>query len=403
MRTLAIAATALLLTACQSAPFVSPAMLPAQPEAAPVKQAFKLTDDEKLDALKKGVAVLLKFQQGDNKAEWPYEGVYRVAGTIPWGYRVGGTAICAMALVEAPGYVEDAARKDAVARGVKFICESKTQPLLSVAEYDAGYDVRSWGHIQAVYTLCRMKQMKVIPEDQEKTVEEAIAFYLDAIQQLEIPRLGGWNYARPAGKTTVAPPSSFMTSSALHALFEAKRAGYTVDEAVVSRALAFLNKARSASGAIMYAGVANEKSTDRLGNAVPGAVGRMAASESTLVLAGQSSEANVRASVDAFIVHWDWLNKRRAQPKTHEPPYMIAPYYFMFAHYYAAEAVELLPKSERDEYRRRVNELLFSVRAEDGSWNDRVFERSSAYGTAMAMMAIMAPDRLAPARWEKAP
>jgi hypothetical protein len=63
----------------------------------------------------------------------------------------------------------------------------------------------------------------------------------------------------------------------------------------------------------------------------------------------------------------------------------------MFAHFYAAQCVELLPEVERGEYRRRINALLFSVREENGSWNDRVFERSAAYGTAMAISAIMQP------------
>jgi hypothetical protein len=374
-----------------------PARAPAAPYTSPAR--VKVDAQLKDEAIKKGIEVLLKLQQGKDRAEWPYEGVYRVAGEIPWGYRVGGTAIVVSALTEAPGYSDDKPRQAAVARAVKFICECKDQPLLSVKEYDGNYDVRSWGHIQAVYTFARMKQMKLIPEDQAKDVEDAVAFYLDAIQQLEIPRSGGWNYARPAGRDTPGAPSTFMTSSALHALFEAAKAGYKVDPAVVNRGLDFLDKARAASGAIMYAGAA-KAGEEKLSDAVPGATGRMTASESTLLLAGRGSVANVRASVDAFIVNWDWLNKRRVQTGTHLPPYMIAPYYFMFAHYYAAESVELLPKAEREEYRRNINELLFSVRSEDGSWNDRVFERSSAYGTAMAMMAVMAPDRQPPARWE---
>jgi hypothetical protein len=371
---------------------------PAAPYVAPAR--VKVDEDLKKDAIKKGIEILLKLQQGKGNAEWPYEGVYRVAGQIPWGYRVGGTAICVSALTEAPGYADDKARVEAVSRAVKFICDCKDQPLLSVTDYDGNYDVRSWGHIQAVYTLCRMKQMKLIPGDQAKAVEEAIAFYLDAIQQLEIPKNGGWNYARPAGRDTVGSPSTFMTSSALHALFEAQKAGYKVDADVVKRGLDFLEKARAASGAVMYSGSA-KAGEERTADAVPGATGRMTSSESTLLLGGRGSPANVRAAVDAFIVNWEWLDRRRAQPETHKPPYMIAPYYFMFAHYYAAEAVELLPKAEREEYRRHVNELLFSVRDESGSWNDRVFERSSAYGTAMAMLAIMAPDREAPARWQE--
>jgi hypothetical protein len=43
-----------------------------------------------------------------------------------------------------------------------------------------------------------------------------------------------------------------------------------------------------------------------------------------------------------------------------------------------------------------VNGLLFSVRGEDGGWNDRVFERSKAYGTAMAMLALLAAKEGAP-------
>ncbi len=112
---------------------------------------------------------------------------------------------------------------------------------------------------------------------------------------------------------------------------------------------------------------------------------------------GRSSAERLRGAVDAFIVHWRWLDERREQPGTHAGPYGIAPYYFYFAHYYAALAVELLPAHERGEYRRRIRELLFSVRREDGSWNDRVFARSANYGTSMAMLAIMAEDTAPPA------
>jgi hypothetical protein len=77
---------------------------------------------------------------------------------------------------------------------------------------------------------------------------------------------------------------------------------------------------------------------------------------------------------------------------------MVAPYDFMFAHRHAAMAVELLPASERAEYRRRINELLLSVRSEDGSWNDRVFASSAGYGTSMALLASMQPNLDQPTR-----
>ncbi len=383
-----------LLAGCSTVvPPVSPGLF--QPDSA---VPIKIDADAKAQAITKGIAVLLKLQQGNDNAEWPYEGVYRVHGKIPWGYRVGGTAICALALVEAPGYGEDADRQAAVHRALKFICGSRGEEDLLVTTYDGEYDVRSWGHIEAVGAIARMKQLDAIPQDLREDVEAAMVFYLDAVHTLETPKNGGWNYSRPPGKDTPAPPSSFMTSRGAQALFEAAQAGYAVDAGTIARALDFLEGTHTASGAVVYSGSASPKRPDRESDAVPGAVGRMCATEATLLLAGRGSAAAARASVDAFIVHWGWLNQRRAKTGTHIKPYMVAPYYFMFAHYYAAEAVEMLPKSERGEYRRRINELLFSVRQEDGSWNDRVFERSGAYGTAMAMMAIMAPDRRPPAR-----
>src|SRR5262249_46626117 len=131
----------------------------------------------------------------------------------------------------------------------------------------------------------------------------------------------------------------------------------------------------------------------------PGAVGRMLVGETTLLLAGRSDVSRVRGALDAFIAHWDRLEERRAQSGTHKPPFQVAPYYFYFAHLAAAQAVEQLPEYERPEYRKKFLELLFRTRDNEGRWNDRVFPRSANYGTACAIMAMMAPKVAAPARW----
>jgi hypothetical protein len=275
------------------------------------------------------------------------------------------------------------------------VCGSIAHPLMN-PDYDSTYDVRGWGYTYGLDLLLRLKEAKLMPEGKAEQADKAIGFFVDAIQKTEIPEAGGWNYARPGGKNKPSPPSPFMTGPTLQALFEAKKQGYAVDEAVVNRALDFLQAAHTASGAVVYSGKGGERARE----ATPGAVGRMLVTESTLYLAGRSTQANIRAAVDAFIVHWQWLDQRRAKDGTHKPPYMIAPYYFYYAHYYAAQAVELLPSQERAEYRRRLNELLFSVRLEDGSWNDRVFPRSANYGTAMATMAMLMPELPKPAAWK---
>jgi hypothetical protein len=337
------------------------------------------------EAMKRGVEIILSLQEGEGPAEWPYEGVYRVGGEIPIGYRVGGTAIAALALLDAPGYREDEARQAAVKRAAAFVAAGADHPLMSI-EVKSTYDVRGWGYTYGLALLLRLRTDQLVPVGLEDAIERAADFYCQAIQKSEIVTNGGWNYARRSGFDQPAAPSPFMTGPTLHVLFEAKAQGLDVEAGVIERALQALEDARTTSGAFAYSG-----SASRERDLTPGAVGRMVCAEATLLLAGRSSVANVRGAIDAFIVHWDELEKRRAQHGTHAPPYGVAPYYFYFAHYYAARAVELLPERERPAYRRRLNELLFNTRRQDGSWNDRVFPRSANYGTAMAILSLAAP------------
>lgn len=344
------------------------------------------------DAVKRGIALLLQMQEGDQDAEWPYEGVYRVGGQIPVGYRVGGTSIAAMSLLQAPGYADDAIRKAAVEKAADFVCRAIAQPLMSPETYKGGYDVRVWGHIYGLQFLVAMKRHGAIPKAKADAYEQAIAYYLKGLHELKIAAGGGWNYA---SERSAAP---FVTGPALQSLFDARAAGYAVDEKLITDGLAYLERARGPQRTVVYSGAAGTRVNDS--NGVPGAMGRMCVTESTLLLAGRGSVENVRNAVDKFIEHWAELDKRRTMSGTHEPPYSVAPYYFIYAHRYAAQAIELLPEKERPAYREKVNKLLFSVRSPDGSWTDRVFKRTANFGTAFALMAINAPRTEAPATWK---
>jgi hypothetical protein len=338
-------------------------------------------------------AFLVGSQEGESGGEWPYEGVYRVRRQIPIGYRVGGTGICAMAVLGSPGFAEDAPAREAVERARGFVIAGIEHPLMSEEKYDAGYDVRGWGYTYGAWFLLECKRAGFVPED-AAPMERAIEWYVSAIQKTEIPKAGGWNYARPPGRENVAPMSPFMTAPTLLVLFQAAAMGYEVDGEVVKRGLEALERGRTAAGGFAYAG-----DGARSRDGVPGATGRMLSGETALYLAGRSSQSNLRGALDAFLVHWDELEKRRAKTGTHEGPYGVAPYYFYFAHYWAAQAAELLPAGERAEYRRRVREVLLGTRSEEGTWNDRVFPRSASYGTAMASMALRMPEREKPQGW----
>ncbi|MEI7657666.1 MAG: hypothetical protein WCK33_06320 [Phycisphaerae bacterium] len=349
------------------------------------------------------VAAILRLQEAGEGADpaeppsqWPYVGVYKVDGKTPVPYRIGGTAIAVMALSQSPRFGSDHAVQVAVDRGIGFLCEAWKDPQMSIADYEGGYDTRVWGHIEGLECLARLSRLKLVAAERRERVQEAMTRYLDGVVALEMPRTGGWNYARPDGREAVGAPAAFVTAAALEALYEATAAGMTVPEGPIDRGLDVLERARAATGSIVYAGAAGPSPT--MTDGVPGAIGRMVASEAMLLRGGRGSTAAVRGAVDAFIVHWKWLDARRAKPGTHQRPYMVAPYYFMFAHRHAAQAVELLPPSERAEYRRRINELLLSVRSQDGSWNDRVFAPSAGYGTSMALLALMQPSLDQPTR-----
>lgn len=346
-------------------------------------------------AIAKGVEIILAMQEGQEKDQWPYEGVYRVRGAIPIGYQVGGTAIAGNALVIAPGYKDDPQRQEAIKRGATFIVNSIDHKLMA-HNFESGYDVRGWGYAYGLNHLLLLKKLNLVPEGLNDQVEAAISFFIDGIETTSIPERGGWNYARRAGFDKPGAPSPFMTGSTLQALFEAVDQGYRVNIKVITAGLDALVAARTPIGSYVYSGDQGNRSRA----AVPGATGRMAIAESTLYLAGRSSIDRVRSSIDAFIVHWKWLDARRAKNGTHKAPYGIAPYYFYYAHYYAAQAIELLPENERQEYRNHIKELLFSVQLEDGSWNDRVFPRTANYSTAMAIQALMMENAPKPAMWE---
>ena len=364
-----------------------PATEPAKPPTAPA------LDVEAASA--RAFALLIEKQEtlakGKTLDEWPYEGVYRVGGEIPIGYRIGGTAICARALLESPLFAKSAEAHAAVERALEFVLEQLGDKRMN-AGFIANYDVRGWGHTYALDLMLRLRARELVPKKSTKRVDDEIKSLVKILQETEIVESGGWNYARGNGGSKAAPASPFMTAPTLLALYEARAQGEKVDPEVVQRALDALESCRSMDGAIPYTTAGGRDEW-------PGAIGRSAITEVALFVAARGSIENVRRALDNFFEHWDWLEKRRKGQGTHVPPYGIAPYYVFYAHGYAGLAIELLPETERAAYRQKLLARLAQVREESGGWNDRVFPRSENYGTAMALMALLAPQWPRPAPW----
>ncbi len=345
-----------------------------------------------------GLAVtqLLAMQEGDAEDQWPYEGVYRVRREIPVGYRVGGTSIVAMVLLQAPGLAEDPERREAILRAARFVTGAIDEPLMN-PDYGGGYDVRGWGYAYGLRFLLRLRASGLLADDPALSarVDAATRFYLEGLAAIEIPEIGGWNYARRGPLHEASPAAPFMTAPVLRGLAEAKAAGLAVDDELMRRGLDSLAANRGPDGTYEYSGAGG-----RIDPASrPGAIGRMASGDLVLVEAGRLDEESLRRSLESFFAYWNELEVRRQQNGTHVAPYGVAPYYFMYAHGAVGEAIERLPPRWRPAMRQALLERLRQVRSEEGTWNDRVFERSANYGTALALEALLAPLGQAPATW----
>ena len=377
-----------------------PADMPV-PEVAPLDVAA---------ATQSAIAAMLALQEGEDHEQWPYQGVYREdADPSPVGYRVGGTAIGCLGLIAAPGFAQDPARQDAVQRGLAFVLKTLDAPRMS-GEFIGRYDVRGWGHIYALQLLLHLQDHDLVPATLADAVAAKTKWLVATLCASAIPEAGGWNYSRPRGYLSAEnKASTFMTAPALQALFHARARGFAVDAKVVAQALAALERARAKPGGYSYGAPANsmaEVPEDKLTmmDKTPSSAARASACETTLLLAGQGDPARLERAVELFFAHWDDLVVRKSQTGTHIPPYGIAPYYFLYGHVYAAQAIEQIgDEHKRDAFRAKLRAVLAKVREADGSWNDRQFGRSGGYGTALALLALHMPQLPKPEAWVPAP
>lgn len=325
-----------------------------------------------------GVKQLLAVQHEDGA--WPYEGVYRVQRKIPVGYRIGGTAICCEALLYATEKTNEEADV-AIRQGIELILKELENPLMEPSKRNA-YDVRVWGHIYALDLFCRLKKAERFSDLDDKLASQ-IETLTKAVLFEEIES-GGWNYANRRAH------AGFVTAQAVQALLWAKLMNQDIPDEVFQRSRKALQRSRNETGAFAYSGDNRSSQPAKF----PGSIARSATCEVAMVLMdgnrpSAEQEDRIQHSVDGFHEHWDELEKRRKKTGTHEPPYGVAPYYFYYGHRYVAQAIVYLPKEKRADEYKRFNQVLMKTRDEDGSWNDRVFEQSKAYGTAMSVLALL--------------
>ena len=336
-----------------------------------------------------GIKKLISLQEDLTK--WPYEGNYRVDGKTPFTYEIGGTALVCLALLYG-AEENDMRAKKALDDGVSFILDNLGDPRMATSR-KIEYDMRVLAQAYSLLLLSHLRNQQ--PEHQKiQSIEAGIQQLTNTLVAEQMDD-GGWNYqGRPMH-------ASFVTASVVQALLWANNKNNPIDQQVLENAADALAFSRFVDGGFRYFGTHESQTVRHRQDLLPGSVGRASICETMLYALGHGSINRIQKSIDAFHLHWQQLENRRQKSGTHEGPYLVAPYYFYYGHRYAAQAIEMLPETRRNSQRDRLYQLLMRTKSTDGTWNDRIYPRSRAYGTAMVMLALMsdrigAPPRLMP-------
>ena len=128
--------------------------------------------------------------------------------------------------------------------------------------------------------------------------------------------------------------------------------GWLQDERVLARALAYVRRCQLPNDAYEYdlRPVPRAPSGEHI-NQVKGSLGRIQVCNWALAKCGVGwvTPDKLREGLDWLFRLHTWLDMARMEPIPHHKYYANSGYFYFFGHAYAAEVIELLPASEREE------------------------------------------------------
>jgi hypothetical protein len=348
----------------------------AKSSSAPVERVYARPIDK---AISEGVAFLVNSQTAEGfwgtGLETRGTEIYSMVPGSHDAYRVATTALCVLALREA-------GETSALDRGVEYLVRH------GQARRDNGpimYNV--WAHTYALQALAVEMRYRDDPR-----VRLAAEWHLDMLRRYETV-VGGWNYYDFDAQTQTPsmPPTSFGTAAGLLALWEARKSGIEVPQAMVDRCVRRLEECRLPNGSFLY-GNGYKYIPHLPANMVRGSIGRNQSGNFALWL-WSSPLVGMNESIkglDELLENHHWLNMGRKRPFPHEAWYQTSGYYYYFGHYYAAKLLELLPDDLRASYGPRLADCILPYQESDGSWWDyAMWDYHKPYGTAYALMTLL--------------
>jgi len=359
--------------------------------AVPVAAPARTLDETVADAVTKGVAFLRSAQEEDGSFGTPRNVMFNESFATyhtyeAWTYAT--TGLCAMALADCGKSAEDTVSLD---RAVDVLLK---RPLPKrVSEWDTD---NVWAYVYGVQALAYLLPMERFAKDPRRPAMVARA--TDLIAQLERWQtpFGGWAYY-DTDATTIPPvwTTSFTTAAAVIGLLDAEKAGLPVNQRMLNKALACVDHARLPTGAYTYnvstiSSPANLEFIDQ----VKGSLGRIQVGNVALMRGGLLDVKTVKGGLEQFFENHRFLAVARKKPIPHESWYAVAAYFFLFGHYYASEAIDLLPVDQRAPFAKQLQQKLLEIQEDDGAfWDFHISEYTRAYGTAFAILALQRTRR----------
>jgi hypothetical protein len=351
------------------------------------------------DAIDRGVTFLLKDQNKDGSWGTPaLTKELNIYTPVPDGhqaYIAADTALAVMALIEAGGHAPEVI--EALERGENWLLENL--PQLRRSSADVLYNV--WSHAYGIQALVRMDQRLPQDEARKRKIETLIKDQMALLARYESVD-GGWGYYdfRVGAQRPATDSTSFITATALIALYEAKGIGILVPEKLIKRPIDSIHRQRKPDFSYLYGEYL--KWHPMMGiNRPGGSLGRSQACNLALRLWGDTKVTDdvLKTWLDLLFSRNGWLGMGRKRPIPHESHFMVAGYFYYYGHYYAALCLEQLKPEDRPFYRDQLAHVMLPLQEKDGSWWDYpLYNYHKQYGTAFALMTLKRCQKLPPSR-----
>lgn len=300
-------------------------------------------------------------------------------------WQIGASALATRAVLELGRTEEDARAAD---RGLDYLI-ANADPVRP-AEWDVD---NNWSLIYGLDAVARALQHPRYRADSPRraALVEAGQTMIAGLRKYQSPR-GGWGYySDPDSGWRPDWATSFTTAAGVLSLLEAREAGLELDEKSFAAAVRAVERARLPNGAFDYSvqAVPDHLRLESI-NQVKGSLGRIQVCNLALRRAGREvSDEDLIWGLEQFVKHHKFLLVARNKPIPHEAYYANAAYFYLFAHYYAAQVLQELPADVRAKFAPHVQAGILDARQQDGSmWDFWIASNTRAYGTAFGTMGL---------------